>query len=163
AAEIRVRDLAEAPASQAEWLGRLTEPVERTRFEDLLLATRFGDWNRIIPVAAAGEDAGAPLATPVEIARNTSRPAHRELIAESEGLDAALSSHPARGVELLLAPPMPPEGASVPSASSRPSVPNPARIIVAGHDLKFATTLIDALERAGHTVDLDRWTSHTQH
>ena len=163
AAGIRVRDLAEVHSSQAEWLGRLTGPAERTRFEDLLLATRFGDWNRIIPTAATDEDAGAPLAIPVETSRNGSGLAHAELIAESEGLDAALSHQVVRGVELLLAPPMPADRAPVPAVSSEHVAKNPAQVIVAGHDLKFATTLIDALERAGHTVDLDHWTSHTQH
>ncbi|MHA7155898.1 glycosyltransferase [Arthrobacter sp. TMN-50] len=37
------------------------------------------------------------------------------------------------------------------------------RILVAGHDLKFATGLIAHLEAAGHTVDIDQWLGHSQH
>src|SRR5699024_7990897 len=36
-------------------------------------------------------------------------------------------------------------------------------VLVAGHDLKFAGNLLDALEEGGHTVLIDKWESHTAH
>ncbi|WP_271394356.1 glycosyltransferase [Neomicrococcus lactis] len=39
----------------------------------------------------------------------------------------------------------------------------PKRIVVAGHDLKFATHLISHLEMQGHQVRLDAWTGHSSH
>ncbi|MDJ1370948.1 glycosyltransferase family protein [Gulosibacter molinativorax] len=39
----------------------------------------------------------------------------------------------------------------------------PQRIVVAGHDMKFAHAGIDELRRLGHEVQLDEWTGHARH
>ena len=50
----------------ADWVGQMPAPVERTHFEDLLMATRFGQWNRITSTYASDEDEGRALANPVD-------------------------------------------------------------------------------------------------
>ena len=48
----------------------------------------------------------------------------------------------------------------------RPSarvIAEPRRVVVAGHDLKFAAGLIDHLRGAGHEVRIDRWHGHARH
>lgn len=42
-------------------------------------------------------------------------------------------------------------------------VSEPRRVVIAGHDLKFAGSLIDHLERAGHEVRVDPWAGHQRH
>lgn len=39
----------------------------------------------------------------------------------------------------------------------------PRRVVVAGHDLKFASTIIDGLKETGHDVRIDEWTGHSTH
>ncbi|MGP9736137.1 glycosyltransferase [Brachybacterium sp. AOP42-C2-15] len=161
---VRVRGTTALEDAGSEWLGRLTEPVERTHYEDLLLATRFGDWNRITSRRAGPESEGLPLARRVDATDEQSGLVHRELVRFSKTLDRALVTRPVRGVELLL-----PASRTVEAPARRaaamvvPWAHRPARIVVAGHDLKFAAGLIDALRAAGHSVELDQWHSHSQH
>lgn len=55
------------------------------------------------------------------------------------------------------------------TTSDSPSVPaaqvvrESRRVVVAGHDLKFAGGLIDHLRSEGHEVRLDHWTGHQRH
>lgn len=42
-------------------------------------------------------------------------------------------------------------------------VHEPRRVVVAGHDLKFADPLIEHLRAAGHEVRLDHWGGHQRH
>ncbi len=39
----------------------------------------------------------------------------------------------------------------------------PQTVLVAGHDLKFARTLIERLQSSGHTLLIDEWQDHAQH
>nr|WP_282442455.1 MULTISPECIES: hypothetical protein [unclassified Micrococcus] len=39
----------------------------------------------------------------------------------------------------------------------------PRRVVVAGHDLKFADPLVDRLRADGHEVRIDQWTGHARH
>ncbi|MFF5790424.1 glycosyltransferase [Paeniglutamicibacter sp. NPDC012692] len=50
-----------------------------------------------------------------------------------------------------------------PNESIDMDVLEPLTILVAGHDLKFATGIMKELEAAGHTVVVDHWTGHAQH
>ncbi|MEO9246526.1 glycosyltransferase family 4 protein [Citricoccus nitrophenolicus] len=53
---------------------------------------------------------------------------------------------------------------SQPPASARIRMGlEPRRVVVAGHDLKFASGLVDHLREAGHDVRLDPWTGHARH
>ena len=170
---IRVRGQSHIARAAAEWLGVLQGTTSRTHFEDHLLAARFGEWNRITSTMATADDAGRALARPVDAPADTSGLVTSELVAFSNGLDRALRTRPVNGVELLLPP------ARQQSASSIDSIlhgagqdrhrrkddagPRELEIVVAGHDLKFATSLISALQNAGHTVRTDQWQSHTKH
>lgn len=161
---VRVRGTAALEDASSDWLGRISEPVGRTHYEDLLLATRFGDWNRITSSTADAQSEGLPLAREIDTAGDDTGLAHRDLVRYSSSLDRALVTRPVRGVELLLSGPRTPRTPAVRTAADVvPWAHRPARIIVAGHDLKFATSLIDALRAAGHTVELDHWRSHSQH
>ncbi|MGP9707004.1 glycosyltransferase [Brachybacterium sp. AOP24-D1-21] len=161
---VRVRGVGALDTAAADWLGRISEPVERTHFEDLLLATRFGDWNRISSTIAGSESEGLPLARDVDSIDGSSGLVHRDLVRFSNSLDRALVTRPVRGIELLLPPPRMSLTPSRQKAGAvLPWTRRKARVIVAGHDLKFAAGLIEALREAGHTVELDQWISHSQH
>lgn len=158
---VRVRGAGSVPQAGADWLAQLTAPVERTHFEDLLVAARFGNWNRILVARAGADDAGRPLAQPVDAPRDESGLVSRDLVAFSKGLERALTTRPVAGVEMLL-PPASETASAVTDGASRVRR-GPARVLVAGHDLKFAAGLLDALQRVGHVVEVDQWESHTQH
>jgi glycosyltransferase involved in cell wall biosynthesis len=162
---IRVRGGGSLGEAKSDWLGHLTRPVTRTYFEDLLLATRFGDWNRITTRVATPDDLGAPLAQPIDAPGGTEGLVRRDLVEFSNGLERALQTRPIQGVELLVAPETRVSGLvrQTPASTVEAASDEPKTIVVAGHDLKFATGLIEELRRAGHNVLLDEWESHTKH
>lgn len=161
---VEVRGADEAGGPEPTWLGRWTGGLGRTYAEDLLMASRFGAWERITARVATDVDRGAPLI------RRTSTPAdrsgfvHASRVSSLTGLDAALEDAPANGVEWLLAP-----GATTvrtPQAGkARPLGVDarPQRVLIAGHDLKFAAGLMSDLEGRGHNVTIDQWQGHNQH
>ncbi|MGM7669974.1 glycosyltransferase family 4 protein [Microbacterium sp. A93] len=59
--------------------------------------------------------------------------------------------------DLLPALPQPPPHARVTMGLE------PRRVVVAGHDLKFAGGLVEHLRQAGHEVRLDTWSGHARH
>ncbi|MCK6091736.1 glycosyltransferase [Micrococcus endophyticus] len=67
----------------------------------------------------------------------------------------------------LAADPVAPDLAE--SASEGPGAPTvrvgvePRRLVVAGHDLKFAGALVDRLRADGHEVRVDEWRGHARH
>lgn len=59
-----------------------------------------------------------------------------------------------------------PAEAAGPPAASAPRVrvtAEPRRVVVAGHDLKFAGALMDRLRADGHEVRVDAWRGHARH
>nr|WP_306270349.1 glycosyltransferase [Ornithinimicrobium sp. HY1793] len=148
----------------ADWVGVLDHVRPRTWFEDLLLATRFGDWDAL----EAGSDARLHPADP--IAEPTDRPETRwDLVSrkdahDSPALGQALTGAGRAGLHLLTplpaAQPATDRGDESVAVSERHTE---TRVVVAGHDLKFAGGLIDALRASGAQVDLDVWDNHTQH
>ncbi|MEI5003642.1 hypothetical protein RB202_00490 [Micrococcus yunnanensis] len=59
-----------------------------------------------------------------------------------------------------------PAEAAGPPAASTPRVrvtAEPRRVVVAGHDLKFAGALMDRLRADGHEVRVDAWRGHARH
>ena len=161
---VRVRGIGALEDTVSDWVGRITAPVDRTHYEDLLLSTRFGDWNRISSTTAGPGSEGLPLAREVDAVEDESGLVHRDLLRFSKSLDRALVTRPVRGIELLLPSPRTPLPEHRGLVSEvLPWAGRPARVVVAGHDLKFATGLIAELRRAGHTVELDEWISHSQH
>ncbi|HET7397100.1 MAG TPA: glycosyltransferase [Intrasporangium sp.] len=156
-------------SAAADFVGRLTSPVSRTHFEDLLLATLFGSWERIAPVSDPQLEHGRPMASPVERVDSVDGLVAADVLARTGDLDAALRSDDVRGVELLVPwEPAPVSGQAVAraaalTASIRAGGVAGRTVVVAGHDLKFARFAIEALETAGAEVLLDEWQTHTQH
>ncbi|MER7073744.1 glycosyltransferase [Terrabacter sp. NPDC000476] len=165
---IRVLAWDEAVAD-VDFIGHVTEPVGRTHVEDLLLATRFGSWERIVPVSEPGLEHGRPMARPVESGRpvdSVDGLASRELLARHADLHEALRA-PSVAVELLVPRPLEPYGPPDPT-EEEPEIDwarelGGRTVVVAGHDLKFARSTIAALEAAGAEVLLDEWLSHSEH
>lgn len=146
-----VADFAEAARlAKAEGFSFIGVPgtghYDRTVFEDMLTANSFATWNSVfisskdldIPGLGLGRhgsaDAGSPLLRALDGGR-------------SDG-DFCLRR------ELV--------------ASGQPTVVEPNRmapqnVLVAGHDLKFATDLISELEGLGHSVAIDKWLNHSTH
>ena len=171
---VRVWDGLGTPATSAQWVGRLADVVGRTHFEDLFHATAFGSWDRIDSLAVVDLEPGRPLAEPVSGTGTTTGVVAVAVATGYPHLDDALRAHGPRTVRLLV----PHRTAAVTASATevfsadRRDVSEPARetvpmagrqVVVAGHDLKFATPLIDELRTQGAEVVLDQWQSHTAH
>ncbi|GAA5022822.1 hypothetical protein GCM10023258_13470 [Terrabacter aeriphilus] len=165
---VRVLPWEEATGS-VDFIGHVTEPVGRTHFEDLLLATRFGSWERIVPHTEAALEHGRPLARPLDPGQgidSTRGLASRELLARHGDLHEALHAD-STAVELLVPAPVVPldrsADADVDATLDRSRELAGRTVVVAGHDLKFARSTIAALGAAGAEVLLDEWVSHSEH
>lgn len=157
---IEVRDGASAGVPDVEWIGRWHGALGRTHAEDLLLAARFGDWNRIAWRSASDADAGQPLVRPMEEPRDAGGLVHRSLVRDVASVDEALLAQPVRGVEWVV----PVRAALVERVAAPDSVNGVGRtVLVAGHDLKFARGILADLEASGHRILIDEWRGHNQH
>lgn len=165
-AGITVRDSAETGRSATQWIGLVSSPLPRTWFEDLVLATRFGSWDRIDAELAGNDSVGRTLAAPGHVEGSASGLVATGVANGFPTVEDALRARAAHGVTLLVAEPQmsAAQGLAVgtPRAMEIPKSA-PRTVLVAGHDLKFAGPLLEALEGAGHTVLIDQWESHTQH
>lgn len=163
-AGIEVRDSQSVHDAAEDWIGLVAESMPRTWFEDLLIAPRFGDWDRIAAVQADETSTGRTLAEPGVAEGSVSGLVSTRRIRAASTVEEALRSPAESGVTLLVASPPRIDVAAAGRVTSavRP-VPGPRTVLVAGHDLKFAGSTITALEAAGHTVLIDQWESHTQH
>lgn len=140
------------PGEVAEpWIAFDT-PRDRTFAEDLLHSTRWGDWSWVVSRDLREGETGMPFAVPVQ--------EH----------DADVHLRTGRtGTGLVLTRPAPPMliPATDATRDERGIDPSPdltgTRLLVAGHDLKFATDMIEAAEQAGAAVEIDLWASHTEH
>ncbi|TQL58286.1 glycosyltransferase involved in cell wall biosynthesis [Propioniferax innocua] len=150
----------------SDWVGIVTGPLSRTWLEDRLQATRFGQWTRIGSRPVTGEDVGAPLARPVASTSMQVDLIRTDEVRTAGGTSQALLVDAASGVELLTvedahAGDM---GESLSQAASSPlQVRTPERVVVAGHDLKFATEIMQSLQDRGVEVIVDEWQSHGSH
>lgn len=140
-----------------KWLASVSEPVGRTFFEDLLIATRFGKWSQINYRWATDADYGSSLA---------------RISSSDKGLIGLVSTHKdARSVgsvvEMLLAPAYQPkqnnaeDEADAIAEHEKPL--SEKTVLVAGHDLKFAQTFIAELGTKAKTVLIDQWDNHSEH
>ncbi|WP_394277416.1 glycosyltransferase [Luteococcus sp.] len=160
---IVVRPASAVTDVRARWCGLVREVPSRTYFEDLLSATHYGIWRRI--VVAAGEEVrpGTPLARPRHTNGSHEGLVRQEVVARVGSVKAALEEPCDEGVELTLPSPV------IPSTAPDMVMGNdkgtlPARtVLVAGHDLKFASGLMSQLEADGHRVLVDQWADHSQH
>ncbi|ADU47661.1 glycosyl transferase group 1 [Intrasporangium calvum DSM 43043] len=140
-------------------------PLGRTHFEDLLHACAFGHWERIVPKDGAACQHGQPIARQIDHSGELSGVVAADLVRRLGGLVLALHATQTRGLELVVAPQQvrpPVPTAEVAEAAKHRSL-SERRVVVAGHDLKFATGLIDALESGGARVEKDQWHSHVKH
>lgn len=118
---------------------------DRTVFEDMLTATSFGKWSSIsisgdnletpgLGLAQMGECTG--LEPKLRALTGKVAAAHLSLRRELRVSTPALQFHKRAEIKSVL---------------------------VAGHDLKFATGIIAELRSLGHEVIIDKWLDHTRH
>ncbi len=154
---IVVRKLSELDDANCEWFAERWTRGARTHFEDLLYATRFGSWDQVLWRAATPDDEGATLARVSVTAR--SLPGIRRRF--GSGTPARADAPEDRGaVELLLSDS---RGFDATQADLSAAPRRRQTVLIAGHDLKFAGGLIEALVAQGDEVLIDQWSSHTDH
>jgi len=155
------------PATSAEFIGRLGDAVPRTHFEDLLHAQAYGPWERLDARADADLAPGLPLAEPVSTTGTTTGLVATDAARTHGHLDTALRADGLTGLSLRMPLVRPHEddasAQTTESTSATSSSVAGRRVLVAGHDLKFAAPLIDELRARGAEVELDEWESHTAH
>lgn len=127
-------------------------PPDRSAAEDLLHATRWGQWSWV--TTSRELDPEPPYARPSKgVAPQSDLTLVDPRAAQSDlGL---LLSRPAAALAETAASRREPDDAQVSLKG--------LRVLVAGHDLKFATGLMRAAEEAGASVTLDQWAGHAQH
>ena len=118
---------------------------DRTVFEDMLTATSFGTWSSI---AISGDDLDIPG---LGLARRGSADSGTPRL---RALDDSQNDGPLCLRRDLISMDQPSE--------ERP-LGKPKNVLIAGHDLKFATGLISNLEALGHSVTIDKWLDHNKH
>lgn len=158
---IGVEPVASLPTASSTWIGVLEHAVPRTHFEDLLYAERFGEWNRIAARQAAAADRGSTIARKVRATSARCGLARTTTLDLSKSLPEQMVAHEGPIVEWVV-----PELAT--RADEALDVRDtttvlPRTVVVAGHDLKFAERIITELKKAGHTVLIDEWQSHSDH
>ena len=130
-----------------QWVGTLpSAAVDRTIAEDLLSGTRFGAWSEL-------------GAAPIE---RGSLPKFAEVGPASAGAPSMVSLHPedGQGKGLVFRRNLNSTARGVEESRAQTKA---LRILVAGHDLKFAGDIVKAMVDAGHKVAIDQWHGHNQH
>lgn len=156
-----------ADAMTADYVVRVDEPISaRTGMEDLLLARTFANWERISGCVDPDHTAGDPLAHESRVPMPGPTLVHRSLIrkhhASPRPYETALELVDAKGVHLTL--PEAARGAAEVSGGYETERPTRhLKVVVAGHDLKFARAMIRDLRAAGHEVEIDQWEDHANH
>jgi glycosyltransferase involved in cell wall biosynthesis/spore maturation protein CgeB len=157
----------------AEWVARVTEPLPRTWAEDLLHALEWGDWDRVEPCYDDTITPGLPLAEPGEGTLSSAGLVSLRAVRERGDLAGALTEATR---PLLVRPPwgrgadernarraVPASRSDVVPTGRREAALSGLRVLVAGHDLKFARSLLATLRDRGAVVEEDRWASHADH
>lgn len=149
----------------AQFVGVLDQPRPRTWFEDLLLATLFGDWQGLTATATADLVLGEPMAKPVDQPVDRWDLVARPVLWRHDSVPEALKAAELTGLALVK-----PQTRATTTSSAAVSTsafpvrpPEHTRVLVAGHDLKFAEHFINWLRERGHPVSLDEWASHSDH
>lgn len=139
-----------------EWIAVSVQLTSRTAFEDLLLATEFGHWERIIAVEGGlpGTRALAAVGSGAE----------GGAVASLQRADVLLGARaPDEQATVRLAVPILEAPAAEDGSKATLEVTQPARLLVAGHDLKFIEPAFAALEEHGFVIEVDHWQSHSSH
>lgn len=137
----------QAGAADIDFIGTLPADFDdRTVFEDLLSTTTFGRWSCIGFTESELSTRGLGLAQPGSSDDGSPK-------IEATHADAAEAKISLRR-RLLRAEPE--------SRRTEQSI-RPKTVLIAGHDLKFATGIVEELSSSGHTVLFDRWLDHNKH
>ena len=149
-----------------QWISSETQILNRTQFEDRLLATLYGDWDGIGVEELPVDDLGVPIARHSDDVNQENRLLRLAAISEVETF-SELSTTVVSGLNLIVPRRRVATFKKLLGAQkTKPDlIPNVAgkRILVAGHDLKFAQDLIARLEADGATVLIDQWSGHNIH
>lgn len=140
------------------WISKLSRPVARSHYEDLLSATRYGNWNAIY---WRDENSAEWIAEPGEVG-------------ESDGALFPLGADGSRSEVERSAPiclAIDPGQKTREDLSQRESLTyeterpqwSELRVLIAGHDLKFAGEIERQLQVRGHHVSSDEWAGHNKH
>ncbi|WP_342024295.1 glycosyltransferase [Arthrobacter citreus] len=144
------------------WIGPyLTDLHDRTAYEDLLTAERFGTWDELSYTEKELNVPGQTLAVVGDA--QISRPADaRTPLLRRSTVEAAVG----QGAHLQMRRSISDAGADTSSAIAevaRSGGVHARTVLIAGHDLKFAQAIMAELENQGHTVLVDQWDGHAQH
>ncbi|WP_161784029.1 glycosyltransferase [Cellulomonas carbonis] len=161
-AGIEVLEAGESPTGRVPWLGLLDDRAGRTYYEDLLLCTRFGAWNRLEPTEPTPDGSpGALVSLVVGAPRSSAGLVRADLLPAHGGLQAALLAEQHGALSVVFPTARPP--ATGPAGSSLAVRERPGVLLVAGHDLKFLEPAFPTIEAAGTKILVDAWSSHTDH
>lgn len=118
---------------------------DRTVFEDMLTTASFGEW---ISISISGEELDIPGLGLAQFGTGS---------AGSPQLRPLGRTHSGKGLRL--------RREMAPKPLGRIARPRTERrnILVAGHDLKFASGIISELSALGHEVTIDKWLDHNKH
>ncbi|WP_343317667.1 glycosyltransferase [Arthrobacter sp. TMP15] len=146
--ESNAEALTRARIQGLKWVAAMgTEPIDRTYFEDLLSAVRFGTW-RVI--SASSKDLNLPGLGMAQLAEaEDGSTALMATDADAEG--SLVLRRPSNAIPLA-------EAGAIGGTTARKM-----HILIAGHDLKFAGGIIRRLQGLGHKVSIDQWTGHSGH
>lgn len=161
-----------------EWVGLAEAGVPRTYYEDLLLLSRGGRWDRLEPAPADRAPEVTDLAWPSTgsgasrsgLVRSAVLAGSRDAAGVEEALDGArrrlavvLAEPPT--VEATTAQPDVGRGEGAPDGGPDDVVTGTRSqtVLVAGHDLKFLRGALRRFEDTGVRLLVDEWESHTAH
>lgn len=159
---IRVLSASSPIPEDVDYWGSLPKKYSRTWAEDLLQATRWGQWQKLTSQEFTdGEDA-RHFAVPGENALATAGLVARAELREGS-VEAALKAPGLKTLTLTVPSEVEPRGELVLAASSEVSPEQLGTVLIAGHDLKFADSWIEHLRLLGVSVLVDQWENHAHH
>lgn len=122
----------------------------RTFAEDVLLPVRFGDYSTIFTRSVDEFKVEDPVISLVESADGLTLAAQR--IGAVDGVKVAITLP-----SIVTSP-----DSSTGSTEIAPQLSG-KKVLVAGHDLKFAVAILDEFSKAGCEILIDQWKGHSQH
>ncbi|MHA7293570.1 glycosyltransferase [Arthrobacter sp. HLT1-21] len=126
--------------------GHLSRPVDRTYYEDLLTSRKYLAWDS---ARVDQTDIGKPGGGLIRVEANE--------LADEGDLEALVPSGTGKSIVLSR------KVSEYARTGGLHSTQTGRKILVAGHDLKFARGIIAHLKAVGHTVEIDQWLGHSQH
>lgn len=146
---IEAYPLSELP-TQSDAIVYFPERFSRTYAEDVLLPLRFGDYSSVYTASTVSHHFGQAVVSPV--AGSTKELRLAATVGESRG-DSVRILLPE---ECLPAERIRAENLDIRGLRGK-------TVLVAGHDLKFATAILEQLNSIGCVVLIDEWNGHNKH